>query len=287
MIIIKTPLRINFTGGGTDLPRFYEKFEEKVISSTIDKFIYIIVKRQYGFIGFKYKINWSKSEFKNKLKDIEHQIVRVTLKYFKINFSIEISTFLDIPAGTGLGSSGTFAVGLINGISKILNKKLSKKKIAEIAFFIEENLLKRQIRKQDHYSAIFRRLNKIIFKKTRNVKVKEIITKKYFLNKLEKNYLFQFNKMKKELNNFEHFFANKKPGLKKISELLNEQWSLKKKVNNLVRSVYLNKIYNRCINAGAYGGKLLGEGISGFYLLTCNNLTMRKTSSIFGSNNEI
>lgn len=219
----------------------------------------IIVKRQYGFIGFKYKINWSKSEFKNKLKDIVHQIVRVTLKYFKINFSIEISTFLDIPAGTGLGSSGTFAVGLINGISKILNKKLSKKKIAEIAFFIEENLLKRQIRKQDHYSAIFRRLNKIIFKKTKNVKVK------------------------KEVNNFEHFFSNKKPGLKKISELLNEQWSLKKKVNNLVRSVYLNKIYNRCFN----GGKLLGERISGFYLLTCNNLTMRKTSSIFGSNNEI
>ncbi len=310
MIIIKTPLRISFAGGGTDLPGFYKKFEGKVISSTIDKFIYIIIKRQYGFVEFKYRINWRKTEFANKLKDIEHPIVRETLKYFKINFPIEITTFSDIPARTGLGSSSAFAVGLINGISKLLNKKLSKNKIAEIAFFIEVNLLKRQIGKQDHYSASFGGLNKIIFKKTGNVKVKKIITKKYFLNKLERNCLLlftnktrnahdilkkqskpvkkqilQFNKMKKELNYFEHFFAKKKPDLNKFGELLNQQWSLKKKVNNLVRSVYLDKVYNRCINAGAYGGKLLGAGNGGFYLLTCNNLTMRKISSIFGSKN--
>ena len=141
MIITKTPLRVSFAGGGTDLPNYYKKHGGMVISTSIDKFIYVIVRKQVGFLDYKFRINWSEVEFKNSVSKINNPIVREVLKYFNINFPIEISTFSDIPGSTGLGSSSSFAVGLINAISTLI-KKIKQKKIAEIAASIEIDILK-------------------------------------------------------------------------------------------------------------------------------------------------
>ena len=128
MIITRTPFRISFIGGGTDFKNYFKKYGGKVITTSINKYMYIVAKKQYGIIEHKYKLHWRKTEFKNKISEIEHPIVREALKLFKINFPIEISSYADVPASTGLGSSSAFAVGLVNALSNLLELKLSKKK---------------------------------------------------------------------------------------------------------------------------------------------------------------
>ena len=111
MIITRTPFRISFVGGGTDLREFYTKESGRVLSTSIDKYIYVVIKRQIGIVEHKYRVNWSKVEFCDHINDIEHPIVREALKMFDIDFAIEITTFTEIPGQTGLGSSSSFAVG--------------------------------------------------------------------------------------------------------------------------------------------------------------------------------
>ena len=128
MIITKTPFRVSFCGGGTDLPDFYKKYNGQVLSTTIDKYMYILVKKQTGIIEYKYKIHWNKTEFKNHISQINHPIIKKTLQYFKINYPIEISSYSDIPASTGLGSSSAFTVGLVKALCALQKKTNDKKK---------------------------------------------------------------------------------------------------------------------------------------------------------------
>ena len=116
MLITRTPYRISFVGGGTDIKSYYKKYGGKVINTSINKFLYVIVKKQIGFVKYKYRVNWSKIEFCNKIDDIKNPIAREALRYFKIDFPIEITTIADIPANTGLGSSSAFAVGLVHAL---------------------------------------------------------------------------------------------------------------------------------------------------------------------------
>ena len=127
MIITKTPYRISFCGGGTDLPGFYKKNNGQVLTTSINSHMYVLVKKQTGIIEYKYKIHWSKTEFKNNISEINHPIVRETLRFFKINYPIEISSFADIPASTGLGSSSSFTVGLVKALYAISGKNMSNK----------------------------------------------------------------------------------------------------------------------------------------------------------------
>ena len=129
MIITRTPFRISFAGGGTDLKAYYAKETGKVISTSIDKYIYVVIKRQIGIVEYKYRINWSKVEFKNTIDEIEHPIVREALRMFEIDFPIEITTFTDIPGQTGLGSSSAFAVGLVHALHALKGEMVSKNTI--------------------------------------------------------------------------------------------------------------------------------------------------------------
>ena len=149
LVISKTPLRISLFGGGTDLKSYYKNNKGAVMSFSINKFLYVILKKNEKVVDFKYRVNWSKTEFANKIEDIEHPIVRETFKHFKINFPIEVSTFSDIPANTGLGSSSSFCVGLIHCLSQLLKLNYSIKKIASLAAKIEIDILKRNIGKQN------------------------------------------------------------------------------------------------------------------------------------------
>ena len=152
--ISRTPLRISFFGGGTDMPYFYEKFGGNTISTTIKKYVYVVVKRHNNFQE-EYRLNYSITENVNSINKIRNLRIKMVLKNLKINTPLFISTFSDIPANTGLGSSSAFTVGLINVLLKISKKKMSKAEIAEMAYNIEKKITKNSIGKQDHYIASF------------------------------------------------------------------------------------------------------------------------------------
>ena len=130
MIISRTPYRISFCGGGTDFPSFYTQEPGYVLSTSIDKYLYVIARRQIGLVEHKYRINYSMVEFCKEIEEIQHPIVREAFKLYGIDFPIEITTFADIPAYTGLGSSSAFAVGLLHALSGLQGKYRTKHELA-------------------------------------------------------------------------------------------------------------------------------------------------------------
>jgi len=294
MIITKTPFRISFCGGGTDIPGFYKKYNGQVLTTTINKFMYILIKKQTGIIEYKYKIHWNKTEFKNKISDINHPIIKKTLQYFKINYPVEISSYSDIPASTGLGSSSAFTVGLVKAICALENLKKTNKQISIIASKIEVDLLKRKIGRQDHYSTCHGGFNHLVFFKNDNVSVSKIkisdINKKILENSitlvytkmkrnadrvLSKQYKPNYHQLKNlinlksDVNKFKKIFIRKELDIKKIGKLLINQWQLKKKINKITNK-RINKIYDKSMSFGAYGAKLLGAGQGGFLMILSN-----------------
>ena len=254
MIITRTPFRISFFGGGTDFKSFYSKTDGEVMSATIDKYLYVVVKKKLGIVEHKYRINWSKVEFTNKLNKIKNPIARECLKYFKINYPVEITTFADIPANTGLGSSSAFAVGLVNALFALEGKFVSKYQIASVAAKIEVEILKRKIGKQDHFACTYGNLNNFIFKKNEKVIINPIVSSSKTLTKLENNLIMfytgqqrdsesvlkkqskvnhkQFEnliRLKKLVNTSKKILLNKKFDIKKFGNLLHQNWEIKKK----------------------------------------------------------
>jgi len=303
LVITKTPMRVSFFGGGTDLRSFYKNYGGCVLSTTINKYLYVTVKKNQNYVDYKYRVNWSKTEFANKIKDIQHPIVREVFKFFKINFPCEVSTFADIPANTGMGSSSAFAVGLIKGISTLIGKNYSNKKIAEIAAKIEVDKLKRNIGKQDHYACAIGGLNLFLFEKNEKVNIKKITLNKsfykilsdsmyvFFLNKKrDASYILQSQKKLKKKNililkdlkkiSLDVFKKLKKIKKKNFLTLfgknLSKSWLLKVKNNTKVSFSLANRIYNYAESAGAYGGKLLGAGGGGYFLFLTNISVAKK-----------
>ena len=311
MIITKTPFRVSFCGGGTDLPDFYKKYNGQVLSTTIDKYMYILVKKQTGIIEYKYKIHWNKTEFKNNISQINHPIIKKTLQYFKINYPIEISSYSDIPASTGLGSSSAFTVGLVKALCALQKKPMTKKKISEIASKIEVDLVKRRIGRQDHYATCYGGLNHIIFFKDDSVKVRKITISEKNKKKLENSlalvytnmkrnadkvlsHQYKPNKdqsknllsMKKDVYEFKKILSKEKIEINEIGKFLIKQWSLKKKINK-ISSKKIDKMYDKLISLGAYGAKLLGAGQGGFLLLLSNKNVQKKIKNNFKLKNFI
>jgi D-glycero-alpha-D-manno-heptose-7-phosphate kinase len=307
MIVTKTPFRISFIGGGTDLRSFYKDKLGKVITCTIDKYIYVIVKPKLGIVEHKFRINWSKVEFVNKLEDIEHPIVRETLKYFKVKGPLEITTFSDVPAETGLASSSAFAVGLVKAISILKNKKLSKHDVANIAHHIEVNVLKRNMGKQDHFACVYGGFNEFNFysnekvvrkklkistemKKLLNSKLSlhytsikrnasTILKKQSILNNIQKKNLEELINM---LPKFRNSLLDKNK-LKNLGNLLDDSFSFKKKINNNVSNSMLEKIYTRSKKLNVVGGKILGAGNGGFFLFFSNNKIKKNLNNKIGN----
>jgi len=301
LVISKTPLRISLFGGGTDLKSYYKFKNGAVLSLSINKYLYVILKKNEKVVDFKYRINWSKTEFTNKISQIEHPLVREIFKYFKINFPIEVSTFSDIPANSGLGSSSAFAVGLISCISKLQKLNYSREKICSIAAKIEIDILKRNIGKQDHYASAYGGFNLIEFKKKGSVIVKNIILNKSLENKIISSFFVIFLKKQRNASdilsnqknlkkiNFNYLTEIKKivyEGIehldkktftpKIIGQLLSKNWCFKKKNNIKVSYRKVDKIYKEGLNLGAYGGKLLGAGGGGYFLFLINKKRINK-----------
>lgn len=298
MIITRTPFRISFAGGGTDLREFYSKEPGKVISTSINKYIYVVIKRQLGIVEHKYRINWSKVEFKDQIDDIEHPIVREALKFFKIDFPIEITTFTDIPGQTGLGSSSSFTVGLVNALHALRGEMVTKHTIASEAARIEVDILGRAMGKQDHFAAAYGDLNIFTFNPDESVRVEPVLYNPEIKKTIENNLLLFYLKNKRNASNIlkiqQQETHNKLNSLRemknmveplsnifssgynindlnKFGELLDKGWKIKRDLTTKITSDEINNYYRIAIDSGAIGGKLLGAGGGGFLLLYVEN----------------
>jgi len=293
MIITKTPYRISFVGGGTDLKSFYAEEAGQVLSVSINKYIYIVVKRQIGIVEYKYRVNWSKVEFKNSVDDIEHPIVREALKLLSIDFPIEITTFADIPAQTGLGSSSAFAVGLVHALYALKCQMVTKHEIANLAAHIEIDLLGRTIGKQDHYASAYGNLNVLTFHSNEEVTVEPVICNREIRRELESNLLLFYTRLKRDASEILESqndsviktrdilqkmrdlvpelrqvlnAESDKSDISKFGRILHQNWMLKRSITNDISNPQIDEYYEKAKAAGAEGGKLLGAGGGGFLL---------------------
>jgi D-glycero-alpha-D-manno-heptose-7-phosphate kinase len=293
VIITRTPFRISFAGGGTDLREFYSQEPGRVISTSINKYIYVVIKRQLGIVEHKYRINWSQVEFKDKIEDIEHPIVREALKFFKVDFPIEITTFTDIPGQTGLGSSSSFTVGLVNALHALRGEMVTKRTLASEAAHIEVDILGRAMGKQDHFAAAYGNLNVFTFNPDESVTVEPVLYRPEIKKTIESNLLLFYLKTKRdaskilltqqqETQNKLHYlrglqdivapmrniFSNSSGNeLNKFGELLDKGWKIKRELTDKISSDEIDSYYQKAKDSGAIGGKLLGAGGGGFLLL--------------------
>ena len=290
MIITKTPYRISFFGGGSDYPKWYRKFGGSVLSTTIDKHIYISCRYLPGFFKHKYRIVWSKIENVTDINEIEHHAIKNLLKYLKFKKGLEIHYDGDLPARSGMGSSSSFIVGLMKAIITINKKKISQQNLGKKAIFFEQNVLNEVVGSQDQIAASVGGLNKIKFNKNGSIKVKKI-KQNNNLKKLEKNLLLIYTSINRTAHEIASSYVNKLTKSKKkyiesiithvnegekilktgniddFGELLHSSWMFKKKLSNVISNSKIDDLYNHALISGASGGKLLGAGGGGFLLL--------------------
>ena len=292
LVTTKTPLRVSFLGGGTDIKNFYRKFGGTVLNSAIDKYVYVTVKRHSPCFQEKFRLNYSKSESGNLLTKIENNIVRECIKLVKINFPIYISTVGDVPTGSGLGGSSSFTVGLLKALYTIKGKSLKKKKLFEEACKVEIEILKEPIGKQDQVPAVYGGLNFISFKKNDTIKINNIKEKKIYgelfknslliwtrdtrsasavLTNQKKNFKENIENLKKIKVSADSFYESikiyKKIDLKKLGFFVNRSWNEKKKLSNKISTKKIDSIIENSLKIGCYGSKLLGAGGGGFIIV--------------------
>lgn len=184
MIITRTPFRISFAGGGSDLPSFYRYEQGAVLSTTIDKYMYIVIHPL--FHGNNVLLKYSQTEMVSKLSDISHPIFREALSMYNLT-GVDINSIADIPAGTGMGSSSSFTVGLLNAIRAYIGKYSSAEKLASLACHVELERVGSPIGKQDQYAAAYGGLNFITFNQDESVKVEKVIMDANVKRQLEEN----------------------------------------------------------------------------------------------------
>jgi len=290
MIITQTPLRISFLGGGTDFPDFYHDEEGMVVSSAIDKYIFVIVKRRFD----KYiRVGYTKTELVENINYLQHDLVREALINTGITSQIEINTMGDIPStGSGLGSSSTVTVGVLNALHHFNNQLPTQKQLAQEACDIEIKRLKRPIGKQDQYITAFGGLRFIRFQTDDIVSVENIKLDEAGKRRLNHNLLLFFtnttrksvNILKEQRNNIKNKLSTLREmkqltleGKKMIEAndfddfglLLHENWKLKKTLASKISNSMIDEIYQTALKAGAIGGKITGAGGGGFLLLYC------------------
>lgn len=292
MIISRTPFRISFMGGGTDLPSFFKEEEGAVVSTTINKYMHITVNHRFDK---SYRLSYSKTEIVEKIAEVEHPILRAVLsRHAPAQTGLEIISMADLPAGTGLGSSSSFTVGLLHALKSFLGEKQSAEDLAREACRIEIEELKEPIGKQDQYSAAYGGLRHIRFLPDGSVHSEPVITTPATLEKLENHMMIFFTGFARSASEIlKEQSANtgaKKSGLremkmlagefKKILEangsvdalgrLLHQGWMIKKSLASKISSNQIDEWYQIGLKAGASGGKILGAGGGGFLLFLCS-----------------
>lgn len=288
MIITRAPFRVSFCGGGSDLPSFYEKYGGCVLSTSIRKYMYLTIHNY--FEKDQIMLRYSKTEIVNDYDEIQHSIFRQCLKEFNIK-GVEISSSADIPAGTGLGSSSTFTVALLQLLYTYKGEYVSKYKLAKDACAVEIEKLGEPIGKQDQFAAAFGGLKFYEFMPNGFVNVEPIIMAPESYKRLENNLLMFYiggthsaseilkeqsknvvacdkSKIQQEMCEITKLLKEElqKNNVDAMGELLHRNWMLKKELASGITNSIIDKTYEEAISAGATGGKLLGAGGAGFML---------------------
>ena len=292
MIITKTPYRISFFGGGSDYPIWYKKFGGSVLSTTIDKYIYISCRELPPFFDHKYRIVWSKIENVKTIDEIKHLTVRKLIKYNKIKSGLEIHYDGDLPARSGMGSSSSFSVGLMRALNNYQHKNIKGISLAYKTILFEQKIMKETVGSQDQVAASVGGFNRIDFLKNEKIIVKKVLSNN--LKRLNSNLLLLYTGIQRNANavasNYVHKLLNEKEkNVRKIisnvelgekmiksgnindfGKLLHHAWMEKKELSKSISNHKIDELYKSSIQNGALGGKLLGAGGGGFLLVYIN-----------------
>lgn len=305
MIISRTPLRVSFAGGGTDLAAFYRKEEGEVVSSAIDKYMYVTVNKRFDDT---IRLSYMRTEIVDTCDDLRHELVREAMKLTGVTKGIEITTIADIPAkGTGLGSSSSLTVGLLNALYAYKGKRVPTKQLAEEACRIEIDILKEPIGKQDQYIAAYGGINHFYFKSSGEVIVEPLLVDVSRMKRLQESLLLFYTHVTREAHSvLKEQRANTRQrlaelrGLKRLvpavkdclekkggtldefGALLGRGWELKKQLASSITNKAIDAHYQKALDAGASGGKILGAGGGGFLLLYCRKERREKVRKALG-----
>ena len=290
MIITRTPFRITLGGGGTDLPSYYSKHGGFIFSAGINKYMFVDVNRPAA--DDLIRVKYSRSETVESLNDVQHEIAREVLRFTGIEKNIEISSVADIPAGTGLGSSSCYAVGLLHAVHALKRDYVSLAEIAEEDFKIEAEILKHTIGKQDPYTAAFGGLTVLDIAPDGKVKVRKASVSLAVADELNRNLLVFFtgftrsaetilaeqtksvqdeNKSVMDSMNYikeigyEILEAVEEGNLDNVGKKFHAHWAHKKKISTKMSNPEFDKIYDVALANGALGGKISGAGGGGFF----------------------
>ena len=305
MIKCKAPFRISYFGGGTDFPDWYDNHGDGlVLSTTINKYCYILLRTLPPFFSFNYRLRYFDTETVKNIKEIKHPSIKAILNQYHKDKKqgLEIIHYADLPALSGLGASSAFTNALIFLVHEYNNNKISKKNLAEKSIFIEKKILLEDGGCQDQYASALGGFNEILFQK-KGISIKTLNFQKEKKKELEDNTVIFFTgisrkatliekekikEIKEKLEYYREIYQialeaknifcskNNKNFLNHISELLNESWKLKKKLSNNVSSNYIDEIYSLALKNGAIAGKILGAGGGGFIMFITKNALGKK-----------
>ena len=288
MIITQTPFRMSFFGGGTDFPGFYKEHGGAVISTTFDKYCYVNVRHLPRFFDYSTELSYARTERVTDVEDIEHPAIREAMKYLDMH-EIRLTYEADLPARSGLGTSSSFAVGMLNAFYALKGKYADKRKLADDAVYLERTLCKESGGIQDQIAASFGGFNRINFDAD-GYSVNPVIISPERKAALNRNLMLFFTgfsrfssdiqvsaeqnlkskqgrllEMKALVDDAERILTSK-TSLDEFGRLLDYTWKLKRGFSDQVTTDSIDAVYEKSIRAGAVGGKLLGAGGGGFLL---------------------
>lgn len=290
MIITRTPFRISFAGGGSDLQAFHCEEPGAVLSTAIDKYMYLTVKERFGD---SFRVSYSKTELTETADEIAHPIVREALRMLGVERGLEIVSVADLPGQTGMGSSSSFTVGLLHALHILSGHVVTANKLADQACQLEIDILKEPIGKQDQYIAAHGGLKFIQFQPDGHVFVDPVPCCRGTWEELNRRLLLFFTgktrRASQVLTKQAANTSSRRPALRRLCEiaaemrdilslgndlnqfgrLLHEAWETKKSLETSISNSQIDQVYQRGLNAGALGGKLLGAGDGGFVLFFC------------------
>ncbi len=290
MIISRTPVRISFAGGGTDVPYFVEREEGAVVNTSINKYVYITIHKKFDA---KIRVKYSQTELVERIEEIKHPLFREAMRLVGVKGQVEITSFADIPTkGTGLGGSSSFLVGLLQALHAYKGEFIAQEQLAKEACNIEREVLKEEGGYQDQYIAAYGGLNYMEFLKKGAVRVHPILCAQETIQALNQRLLLFYThttRESKDIHKKQRQNAEKNWGyLRKIKQLavelraalekgrveemgrvLHEGWQQKEQLAEGISNVQTREWYTKALKAGASGGKLCGAGGGGFLLLYC------------------
>ncbi|MBF0160320.1 MAG: kinase [Magnetococcales bacterium] len=291
MIITRTPFRISFFGGGTDYPAWYQEHGGAVLSTTIDKYCFITVRDLPSFFDYNFRIRYYKREETQTVDEILHPSVRECLRFVKWQTGVEMVHSADLPAQSGLGSSSTFTVGLLNALYSLQYKLPTKRELALSAIHVEQKMIGENVGSQDQTSAAFGGLNYIEFGSIQHISVQPLIMRPDKLAAFQNHLMLFFtgfsrvasdiageqiklipnktdalHQMRSMVHEAVTILLSEGDDLGDFGRLLHQQWLIKRSMTHLISNPHIDQIYQTGLQAGAIGGKLLGAGGGGFML---------------------